>query len=159
MDNITLISCSYNTPIVTDNMLKTFTTLHPECKVLICDNSTDSATSDILDNAKIPYLKNAGGLHGPSVDILFERCKTDYALLVDTDVLFLKKHDDIFNQFKAQNITLMGEIVGDRGGKKLHPRVNPWHCFIDLKAVKDNKIKFFDLSSTTLFYMYINKVF
>lgn len=145
MENLTLLTCSYNTPVVTDNMLKTFCSLHAKSKILVSENSTNEETVSILESAGIPFLRNVGGLHGPSVDILIEKCTTDYALLVDTDVIFLREHINIFNQFKSQNIALMGEIVGDRGGKKLHTRVNPWHCFIDIKAVKENNIKFFDI--------------
>jgi hypothetical protein len=42
------------------------------------------------------------------------------------------------------DLTLAGEICGDRGGKKLHKRVHPWHCFINVKHIKDNNIKFHD---------------
>ena len=145
MENITLLTCSYNTPLVTTNMLKTYLSLHSGSRVLVSENSTNVDTETILDKAKIPYFKNRGGLNGPSVDNLFEKCDTDYALLVDTDVIFLRSLEEVFIKFKDQQITLMGEIVGDRGGKKLFPRVNPWHCFINLKVIKDNRIKFFDI--------------
>ena len=39
MKDITLISCSYNTPHVTSNMLKSFINFHPECEILICENN------------------------------------------------------------------------------------------------------------------------
>lgn len=144
MNNITLISCSYNTPDVTSNMLKSFVSLHPECPILISENSTNSDTENILKAANIPYILNRGSTHGPSVDKLFQQVDTDYVLLVDTDVIFLKKHDTIFENFQKLNLTIMGEVVGDRGGKKLYKRVNPWHCFINLQKIKEYKINFFD---------------
>ena len=144
MKDITLITCSYNTPIITSNMLKSFTELHPECPVLVCENSTDKETQKLLTKAQIPHFLNTGGLHGPSVDELFDRVKTRYALLVDTDVIFLKNHNSVFNQFCEQNIAIMGEVIGDRGGKLLYTRIQPWHCFIDLQQIHENKIKFYD---------------
>lgn len=144
MDNLTLISCSYNTPVITENMLKSFLSIHPKTKVLISENSSNDDTETILKTANIPYIRNVGGLHGPSVDLLLEKVETDYALLVDTDVIFLKSHEEIFKSFVDMDLCLMGEIVGDRGGKRLHKRVNPWHCFINVKQVKENGIKFFD---------------
>jgi hypothetical protein len=126
-------------------MLKTFRAFHPECNILICENSIDNLTKDILKRANIPFVENKGGIHGPSVDILLKNVKTDYALLVDTDVIFLSNHDEIFRQFKEMDLTLMGEIVGDRAGKKLYNRVHPWHCFINVKHVKDHNINFFDI--------------
>jgi hypothetical protein len=125
-------------------MLKSFTSIHPECPVLVCDNSTDNDTQAILTKSNIPFFSNKGGLHGPSVDLLLSKVKTRYVLLVDTDVIFLKNHDAVFEQFCEKNISLMGEIVGDRGGKLLHLRVHPWHCFIDVRNIRDNSINFYD---------------
>ena len=145
MKDITLISCSYNTPKVTENMLKSFLGLHPNVEVLICENSTDDITENILKSSNIPYIRNKGGVHGESVDLLLSKVKTTNALLVDTDVIFLKDHTKIYDMFNELDISLMGEIVGDRGGKRLHKRVHPWHCFINVKNIKEKNIKFFDI--------------
>ncbi len=145
MNNITLISCSYNTPDVTSNMLKSFIQLHPECPILISENSTNDLTENILKQSNIPFIRNVGMTHGPAVDLLFKQVQTDFVLLVDTDVIFLKSHEKIFDNFQKMDLTIMGEVVGDRGGKKLHKRVNPWHCFINLKTIKEHKINFFDI--------------
>jgi len=144
MDNLTLITCSYNTPQVTENMLKSFLSIHPNTKVLISENSTNDETRCILAKYDIPFFVNSGGLHGPSVDLLLEKVKTDYALLVDTDIIFLRSCVPAFEEFKKNSLAIMGEIAGDRGGKKLHKRVHPWFCFIDLKKIRENGIKFFD---------------
>lgn len=144
MNDITLITCSYNTPSVTSNMLKSFTLLHSECNILVADNSSNNETEKILKDSKIPYFRNDGGLHGPTVDLLLQKVSTKYALLVDTDVIFLKNHDDIFSQFESLDLTLMGHIEGDRGGKRIHKRVHPWHCFINVDKIKENQINFYD---------------
>ena len=146
MENLTLASCSYNTPDVTITMLKSFFAHHGSTNVEICDNSTydNDDTAMLLINNRVNYLRNVGGLHASSVDLLFGECKTDYMLLVDTDVIFLKSHEDIFNQFKSNDLTLLGEICGDRGGKHLYNRVHPWHCFINIKNIKDHNIRFYD---------------
>ena len=144
MNDITLITCSFNTPVVTHNMLKSFTTFHPECPVIVCENSTGDETRQLLAEANVPFFINSGGLHGPSVDLLLSRVKTKYALLVDTDVLFLRNHDEVFQQFCEHDLTLMGDIVGDRAGKLLHLRVHPWHCFINVDNIKQHDIKFYD---------------
>ena len=146
MKDITLASCSYNTPIVTITMLKSFFKYHDETNLLICENSTNEDTCFLLQKENVPFIKNKGGLHAPSVDLLIQNCKTKYMLLVDTDVIFLKSHNDIFEKFKENKLTLMGEICGDRGGKALYNRVHPWHCFIDIENIKTNNIKFFDIN-------------
>ena len=144
MDNLTLASCSYNTPEVTLTMLKSFFKHHDSTNVLICENSTNNQTEKLLIENKVPFIKNINGLHSPSVDILIKNCKTDYMLLVDTDIIFLKNHKDVFEMVKTIDVTLLGEICGDRGGKSLHNRVHPWHCFINVKHIKENNIKFYD---------------
>lgn len=145
MNDITLATCSYNTPDVTLTMLKSFFKFHDQTSVLVCDNSTNDDTSKLLQDHRVNFIKNKNGLHAPSVDILIDNCKTKYMLLVDTDIIFLKAHKDIFKQFKLMDLTLMGEICGDRGGKRLHNRVHPWHCFIDIEKIKNKNIKFFDI--------------
>jgi hypothetical protein len=144
MENITLATCSYNTPDVTITMLRSFFHHHDFTNVLICENSSNEETTTLLVENNVNFLRNKGGLHAPSVDKLIENCKTDYMLLVDTDVIFLKNHEDIFEKFKSANLTLLGEVCGDRGGKRLHNRVHPWHCFINIKNIKEHGIKFYD---------------
>jgi hypothetical protein len=144
MDNLTLAACSYNTPEVTLTMLKSFFKYHDETTVLICENSTNNDTAEALKEAKVNYVLNKASLHSPSVDILLQSCTTDYMLLVDTDIIFLQPHNNIFKQFIEMNLTLMGEICGDRGSKNLYNRVHPWHCFINVKNIKANNIKFHD---------------
>ena len=144
MNNLTLITCSYNTPEVTVTMLKSFFKHHEPTKVLVCDNSTDDSTSVLLTENNVKHFINRGGVHIKSVDLLFDRIDTKYALLVDTDVIFLKDNNTLFEKFKEANICLLGEICGDRGGKKIHNRVHPWYCFVDVEAIKHNKIKFYN---------------
>lgn len=144
MDNVTLTSCSYNTPQVTVTMLQSFFKYHDKTRVIVADNSTNNETITLLKKFKVPFIENKDNLHSPSVDLLIEKCDTDYMLLVDTDIIFLRKHDAILKQFIDMDLTLLGEICGDRGGKKLHNRVHPWHCFINVKNIKKYNIKFHD---------------
>jgi len=145
MKDLTLISCSYNTPDVTMLMLKSFALVHDAPQhVLISENSTNEDTTLLLNKYNIPYIRNQGFTHGDGINELLEQCNTKYALLVDTDVIFLKNHLDVFKQFKEMELALMGKIEGDRGGKRIYKRVNPWHCFINVDLIKHHNIKFFD---------------
>lgn len=144
MDDITLISCSYNTPDVTLTMLRSFFRHHASTPVIIADNSTDDVTRRELERYKVPHVVNPGGLHIKSVDMLIAGVRTRYALLVDTDVIFLKNHITILDQVKTGKLTLAGDICGDRGGKRIHHRAHPWHCFIDVEAIKSNGITFYN---------------
>lgn len=145
MDNLTLITCSYNTPDVTLTMLKSWISIHNKTqRLIVCDNSTNDDTKKLLDEHHIPYVSRPGMSHGDGVNEALKLCKTKYALLVDTDIIFLKDHSKIFNQFKDLKLAIMGKVEGDRGGKSIYKRVNPWHCFIDVDQIRENNITFFD---------------
>lgn len=145
MDDLTLISCSYNTPDVTLAMLKSWMYVHNRTqKCIICDCSTNNDTKILLEENNVPYVSFPGMTHGTGVNELIRLCKTKYALLVDTDVVFLQDHNKVFQQFKEMDLTIMGKVEGDRGGKAIYNRVNPWHCFINVSHIKDSNITFFD---------------
>lgn len=145
MNDLTLITCSYNTPDITLTMLKSWTAVHNhKQQLLLIDNSTNTETQLLLQKNNIPFVINSGASHGVGINTALSLCKTEYALLVDTDVVFLKDHKDIYEQFKKLNLTLMGKIEGDRGGKKIFKRVNPWHCFINVKHIHEHNILFFN---------------
>lgn len=145
MDELTLITCSYNTPQITLTMLKSWMAVHKKTqRLVLIDNSTNQDTAGLLYDNKIPYKCSPGNSHGQGINEALNLCKTKYALLVDTDVVFLKDHTDIFEQFKLMDLTIMGKVEGDRGGKKIYNRVNPWHCFIDVEKIKKYNITFFD---------------
>jgi len=145
MNDLTIITCSYNTPFITLTMLRSWMAVHNKTqRLVLIDNSTDSLTRDLLYDNKIPYTCSPGNTHGQGINEALKLCKTKYALLVDTDVVFLKDHTDIFNTFKEMDLTIMGKIEGDRGGKSIYNRVNPWHCFINVEKIKEHNITFFD---------------
>jgi hypothetical protein len=145
MNDLTLITCSYNTPDITLTMLKSWAAVHRhKQRLLLIDNSTNVETQLILQKNNIPFVVNAGASHGNGINTALDLCKTEYALLVDTDVVLLKSHEDIYEQFKKLDLTLMGKVEGDRGSKKIFKRVNPWHCFINVRHVRKHGISFFN---------------
>lgn len=147
IEDLTLITCSYNTPIITETMLKSFKQMHSELSnmnILIIENSTNNETQLILDSNKISYIKNPGGTHSKSLDNAFRNCKTKYALVVDTDIIFKRNVTTIFKKIKESNVHLCGIACGDRGGFKLMPRIHPWFMFVDVEEVRNNNIKFHD---------------
>lgn len=147
MDDLTLITCSYNTPEITMTMLKTFFITHSylnKIKLIIIENSTNDLTQKELDAVGISYIKNPGGTHSPSVDIALDKCDTKYALLVDTDIIFNSSIEPLYLKMKEQNANLLGEVCGSRGGYLLHDRVHPWFCMIDVDFIKKHNIKFHD---------------
>jgi GTP:adenosylcobinamide-phosphate guanylyltransferase len=82
-------------------MLKSWMHVHNRTqRVIIVDNSTNDETKNLLDEHKVPYITRPGMSHGNGVNEALRLCKTKYALLVDTDVIFTQDHSSIFKQFK-----------------------------------------------------------
>jgi hypothetical protein len=73
---------------------------------------------------------------------------TPHLLLVDSDIIFYKGFDTILERMIDGDFVLGGEMVGDRGGKKLHNRIQPWYCYMNLSYLKNNGIVFFDYERT-----------
>jgi len=144
--DLTIVTCNHNTPKLIRNLVKSVNnTCESVPKILVVDTG----------HHPTPYQEMAIGAsywwhpdrsHGDAVNGAMSKksIKTRYMLLVDSDVLFLKDIKKPFEKFKESGVALMGEVVGDRGGKSLYPRVNPWFCFIDLDTIKANDIEFYD---------------
>ena len=147
MNDLSIITCSYETPKITETLLKSFKKIHNDLKnmrLVIMENSNDDETRKMLDLNNIKYITNKGGTHSKSMDTAFEACSTKYALVVDTDIVFKKSIEPIFNMIKNNLIDLCGIECGDRGGYKLMPRIHPWFMFVNIENIKNNKIKFHD---------------
>lgn len=145
--DLTLLTCNYNTPDLIVNLLKSVkATCHKLPKVVVMD--TSPKRSNILTDLEIPNYFLPGGTHGDAVNLGMDEVKTNYVLLVDSDVIFLQDFNPAFEKFKQFNVTLMGNVVGNCAGKSLHPRVEPWFCFMDLEVLKTHNIKFFDKERT-----------
>lgn len=151
-EDLSIISCSYNTPEIFEFCLQSFVFHHGSGphKILIVENSTNTETQKMLDLNNIPYIKNPSGTHSPSIDLGLSMVQTKYALLMDTDVIFNKNINNVFSFFKQQQLTLLGEVQGDRGGFLLYPRVSPYFCFIDMEHIRLTQIKFHDEHKITL---------
>jgi hypothetical protein len=146
LDDITLISTSYNTPLHIETMLKSFVAVHGDgpFKFVLMENSTETDTTKILDIFKVPYVSFKGDTHSISVDKALVQCKTKYALLVDSDIIFRQHIGKLIEVMRKNDGALMGEITADRGGFKLKKRVNPWFCLIDMGKIREKRIRFHD---------------
>lgn len=143
--DLTLITCNYNTPNLIIKLLQSVKHTSSQLpKIIVINTSTTEDSDKILSENNIPYFNFKGASHGEAVDLAFEKVKTKYVLLVDSDVIFLKDFLPVFEKFKSLNLTLMGKVVGNVAGKNLYERVEPWYCFIDYEKIKKNKIHFFD---------------
>lgn len=153
---VTLISASFNTPQITLTMLRSFSNIHPHLKgtkLLLVDNSTNDATKSLLELNRVPYILGGDNkAHSPTIDHCLKLAYKDfienngnqYALVVDTDIIFKHVVSELIEVMKSKNIHLYGVECGDRGGMKLHTRIHPWYMLVDLKAMGENDINFHD---------------
>ncbi|MGD0566051.1 MAG: glycosyltransferase [Candidatus Goldiibacteriota bacterium] len=146
LKDLTLISCSYNTPLVVEVMLRSFAAFHGEGpnNLILFENSTNEDTAKFLDENSVPYIRNAGGTHPKSVDEALKICRTKYALVVDSDIVFNRDIIPLFDAFQRNDGVIMGEVCGDRGGYFLHERIHPWFMFVNTEKINRSGISFFD---------------
>ena len=145
-DKYTLITCSYNTPEVTLMMLKSFVYHHGPgpFKLLLIENSTSPETQNLLKENNVPFIVHTENkCHGPSLNFAISKCKTNYALIVDTDIIFKKPVYDILKYNEANKCSAVGKISGNRGGKWISPRLDPWFLIINTQLTNNNNISFY----------------
>lgn len=143
LKDLTLITASFNTPAITKNMLLSFQDLHFGTDILVCENSNDNETKNILKEANINFIISDDKRHSPSINVLLKAIKTRYALLVDTDIIFLRSISDLFDTFKRENFITMGEVSVD-SMRMYEPRIHPCFQLIDTHFLKQYNIKHFD---------------
>ena len=150
MSALSILTCNYNTPDLTKNMLCSLnrTSEFELDKVYVMDTSAECGNlhHHFTPSVVIKDLPNYS--HGSAVNYGLDLIENEHILLIDSDVIFYKDIGPIYEKFKQGEFTLLGNVSGDRGGKSLHPRVDPWFCFINNKHLKDNGIIFLDEERT-----------
>lgn len=145
---ITLLTCSFGTPELVINLLRSVKKTSRKLPGVVVVNTSRPPLCPELDEKGIPHCSLPGGIHGEGVNFGLKQVKTRYVLLVDSDVIFLKDFREAFDRFRSAGFTLMGRVAGDCGEKRLHPRVVPWCCFMDLHRLREHGIEFFDHERT-----------
>jgi glycosyltransferase involved in cell wall biosynthesis len=145
MQNFKIVSCCYNTPELVANLAKS---IKSGCEntydFLVMNTSTDKECEVLFDMFAVNFYSNPGLSHGEGVNFAMKFADYDYMLLIDSDVIVHKDLKPAIDRFIDGGFALMGNVSGDRGGKSLYPRVDPWFCFMNLKQLKEHNIKFFD---------------
>lgn len=150
MSNLSILTCNYSTPDLTKNMILSLkkSSKFSLDKMYVMDTSPESGNLryHLTDEVVIKELPNYS--HGNAVNHALNIIDNDHILLIDSDVIFYKDIGPIYDKFKEGSFTLLGNVSGDRGGKSLHPRVDPWFCFMNRKHLNEHNIKFFDEERT-----------
>lgn len=145
--DFTLVTCSYNTPEVTLAMLRSFAHHHRRdwpVPLLLMENSTTEATAELLDLYSIPFLRAPGMMHSRAVDRALKMIRTDYALVVDTDLLFRGSIEGLLDKLRSSGATIMGEWQEDRSGFHFHPRIAPYFTLLNVRNIQEIGIFYHD---------------
>jgi glycosyltransferase involved in cell wall biosynthesis len=148
MENLTILVCNHNTPDLIKNLIRSIRNTQTHQPHILVVDTGDQPTTQPDCGVTSAYLPKSS--HGEGVNYSMNIVTTRYVLLVDSDVIFLKDVEEPYKIFREGGYTLMGEVVGDRGGKHIHPRVNPWFCFMDIQNLKENNISFYDYHRSKL---------
>ena len=160
-ESFTLVTCSYNTPIVTICMLKSYCKHHPGIQSLILiENSTDDQTRVQLDAYNVPYIKGEDVLTEPDrcnwawthycgLDWGVNKCNTRFCLIVDTDILFrdsIYPYLDQLTKDPDQYIAIGTHTMRDKPEPDVNyymlPRIHPSFMFLNAEYFKQHKLTF-----------------
>lgn len=146
IDDFTFCIPEYNTPEILELNLKSLVFHHRNVpiKLMISLNSTNDNDLPLLEKNNIPFFKNPGSTHSPSIQDMMGRCKTRYFIHLDSDVLFKRSILDLITLFKKHECVVMGEHQSSRGGYNLKDRIAPYFTIIDLEKIKENNIVWHD---------------
>ncbi|MBK7883544.1 MAG: glycosyltransferase [Chitinophagaceae bacterium] len=148
MQDITLVSVSWNNKTVMELMLKSFVKHHYKgepLKLLLVDNGSDDGSKEWLKENKIPFydfIINHG--HEQSVNIVYTNIETKYVLLCDTDVEFLENVYDKYLPLLNEKCKVAGELItGDQLNAPVKPRIGAWFFMFDIEAMKEKGVHTF----------------
>ena len=96
MNRVSAIIVSYNTPELLKGCYESIRKFYPELHCILVDQSDENSTCfnyvktrNNYYNTKVLLKKNYG--HGPGIKFGIELCKSEYFLLIDSDVVIKKE--------------------------------------------------------------------
>jgi len=145
MKDVTLITINWNQQKVMELLLKSFVKFHyknEKLNLLLVDNGSDDNSKQWLIENNIPFIslnENIG--HEQAINHIYPMIKTKYALIVDTDILFLKNVYDEYLPLFNEETKLIGEYLDSN--PQLVPRVGAWFFFYDIEAMRNKNVNTF----------------
>lgn len=148
MNDLTLITCSYNSLALMKNWYFSIKNVFAEVpNIIVCENSDDAGEQGrimtfMLDN-NIPFIQNATDdkTHAHGVRMIIPFIKTKYALLLDTDVEMLKEPSDVIHKMDEHQDIALGGFYGKRLPNYVN-RVHPWFMVMNVPIVRKANLFF-----------------
>lgn len=147
MNEVTFMCVSWNTQPFLEMTLRSYVKTHYDgepLKLALWDNFSEDNTKVWLRNNEIPFYDNFENIgHENAINILYDRVKTKYALLSDSDVVYYQNCNHYFNHLH-DGIVAAGDLIrGDNLGEAIKPRLGAWNIWMDVEACKAAGITYF----------------
>lgn len=164
MDNLTIMTVNFNTPEFIFTLVSSYKKYNRWCneKIYVIDNGTvkdipageyadfilenfdKSLYHDLEKYEKTSKEKTlASAHHSFTIDwFIKNRVKTDYLLLLDSDIIFKRSFENEFREFVENDYGLYGY---ERTNYLCHC-IAPWACFINVKKMKEQNLGYFDIN-------------
>lgn len=146
-EKLTIIVCSYKANKefkLCLHQLARYGFVGQNLKIYENSPSEYKSNREMLKQYNIEYIDNPGGIHADTMNRAINEVKTKYALILDSDCFCTADPAKFITFMENKKIQLYGDICGDRGGYRIHKRVHPWYCYVDIDFLKKNKIPFVD---------------
>ncbi len=148
MKDVTLLTISWNQKDATELMLRSYMAEHYKGEPLnleIFDNGSTDGTRQMLHDYGIDYsfaTENLG--HESGINAIYNKVKTKYCLLADTDIRFTSSIEPYLEYLK-DNCIAVGEQVGELNAAwgTIKPRLGAWMILFDIEKCKEAGINIF----------------
>ena len=162
VNNISLLTVSFNNNILTGLMIKSFIKQSGlYIPTVVVDNGTTEPVDiafkkafTVVDNFQHKLIADEhqnSRNHCVVIDYaIYNHIKTEWCLLVDNDVLFLPTVKKILSLVNSSQYDAYGEIGYDMTPPN---RLYPYFCLINVKRMKTEGIRYYDRTRITSYYM------
>jgi len=149
LDNITLLTVSYNNNLLTGMMIKScFKQIGQEIPVCIIDTGNkqkcDESLKELFDVYDCSNVKlRSSSQHSYAIDYALKNCiKTKYVMLCDNDILFKPELKNLLMFLDTfEEIDAVGEIGWDNTPPN---RLYPYFCIINVEKFNNENMNYYD---------------
>lgn len=152
LNDITLLSVSYNNNLITGMMLKSLSKQISLENIIIVDNGDRIPVDEglkscfnVVDNFNQKITGNyrqCSKNHCSTIDyVLKNLIKTKWCLLVDNDILFKPAAKTLLENLNENEFDCCGEIGWDDAPPE---RLFPYFCLINVEKFKNDNLNYFD---------------
>lgn len=148
MKDITLVTVNWNQQPCVELLLKSYVKYHycgTPLKLLLVDNDSDDGSREWMDDNDIPFVVTEANIgHENALNAIYDKIKTKYCLLNDTDVEY---HDSVYSYLYLMNdyCISVGEMIDKNymNDTKIKDRISPWFWLYDISKLKEAGVTYF----------------